>query len=142
MNKYLSPYYPRRARWYSRFLYLGLATRHQLALDRICLPEEISVGGIIWGLLVPGLAVYIRGPRFWGKIALSACALLFLLFIVWLGYPFGNYAFGLMISIHATGFVYYCSPPPAGKGILHPPSFYGGGLGWHVVCIFTRRCEV
>jgi hypothetical protein len=110
MNKYISPYYPRRARWYSRLLYLGLATRHRLALDRIRLPKEITPGGIILGVLIPGLAVYIRGPRFWGKIALSTCAILFLLFIVWLGYPFGNYAFGLMISIHASGFVYYCSP--------------------------------
>ena len=109
-EKMSSPYYPRRARWYSRFFYLGLATRHRLALDRIRMPKEITVGGIILGFLVPGLAVYIRGPRFWGKIALSACALLFLLFIVWLGYPFGNYAFGLMLSIHTSGFVYYCSP--------------------------------
>jgi len=109
-EKMSSPYYPRRARWYSRFFYLGLATRHRLALDRIRLPKEITVGGIILGFLIPGLAVYIRGPRFWGKIALSACALLFLFFIVWLGYPFGNYAFGLMLSIHASGFVYYCSP--------------------------------
>ena len=38
------------------------------------------------------------------------CALLFTIFIVWLGYPVGNYAFGMMISIHTTGFVYYCSP--------------------------------
>ena len=89
--------------------------RRQLALDRIRLPKEMTVGGIILGLLIPGLAVYIRGPRFWGKIALCACAGLFLVFIVWLGdpfigFPFGNYAFGLMMSIHATGFVYYCSP--------------------------------
>ena len=41
---------------------------------------------------------------------MAACALLFAIFIVWLGYPIGNYAFGLMLSIHTTGFVYYCSP--------------------------------
>jgi hypothetical protein len=106
----VSPYYPPRARWYSGFFYLGLATRRRLALDRLQLPKETTLGGIILGILVPGLAVYIRGPRLWGKIALSACAILFLLFIVWLGYPFGNLAFGLLISIHASGFAYYCSP--------------------------------
>jgi len=105
-----SDYYPPRARWYGRFFYLGLATRRRLALDRIHLPKETTFGGIILGILIPGLAVYIRGPRLWGQIALSACAIMFLLFIVWLGYPFGNLAFGLLISIHTSGFAYYCSP--------------------------------
>lgn len=87
-----------------------MAIRHRTALDRIRLPREISLSGLLGSFLVPGLAVYLRGPRFLGKAALAACALLFLCFIVWLGYPFGNYAFGLMLSIHASGFVYYCSP--------------------------------
>jgi hypothetical protein len=66
--------------------------------------------GLVAGFLVPGLAVYIRGPRRWGKAALAGCGLLLLLFIVWFGYPAGNLAFGLLLSIHITGFVYYCSP--------------------------------
>jgi hypothetical protein len=110
MSKLVSPFYPPRARWYSRLYYLGLATRQRLALDRIQLPEEITALGLVLGFLIPGLAVCLRGPRRWGEIALSACALLFLLFIVWLGYPAGNYAFGMMLSIHASGFVYYCAP--------------------------------
>lgn len=114
-----SPYYPPRERWYSRFLYFGLATRRQLALDRIHLPKEITIRGIILGLLVPGLAVYLRGPRFWGKIAISACAILFLIFIVWLGYPLGNYAFGFMLSLHASGLVYYCSPFVVNRPLAH-----------------------
>ena len=108
-NEVGSPYYPPRQRWYGRVYYWGLATRRRLALDRIHLPEETTFGGIILGILIPGLAVYIRGPRLWGKIALSACAILFLLFIVWLGYPLANFAFGLLIAIHASGFAYYCS---------------------------------
>ncbi len=56
-EKMSSPYYPRRARWYSRVFYLGLATRHRLALDRIRLPKAITVGGIVLGFLIPGLAV-------------------------------------------------------------------------------------
>lgn len=78
-------------------------------MDRIHLPIETTLFGLIGGFFVPGLAVYLRGPRLRGQAALLACALLFLCFIVWLGQPFGNYAFGLMLSIHASGFVYYCS---------------------------------
>lgn len=84
--------------------------RHRLALDRIQLPNEITFAGLIAAILIPGVAVYLRGPRLWGKAALTVCALLSTIFIVWLGYPAGNYAFGMMISIHTTGFVYYCSP--------------------------------
>lgn len=137
MNKYTSPYYPGRARWYSRLFYLGLATRHWLAMDRIRLPREISIGGIILGLLIPGLAVYLRGPRLWGKIALSACAFLFALFIVCLGYPVGNFALGLMLSLHASGFVYYCSPYLIGRSFPHRIFFTllvltGIGLGFYL----------
>ena len=109
-EKMSSPYYPRRARWYGRIFYFGGAIRHRLALDRIYLPKDITLGGLIGSFLVPGLGVYLRGPKFYGKMALAACGLLFAIFIVWLGYPIGNYAIGLMLSIHTSGFVYYCSP--------------------------------
>jgi hypothetical protein len=66
--------------------------------------------GLVAGFLVPGLAVYIRGPRLWGKAALAGCGLLLLIFIVGFGHPVGNFAFGLLLSIHVSGFVYYCSP--------------------------------
>ncbi len=108
-------------------------------LDRIRsrLPRDITLGGLVAAFLVPGLAVYIRGPRFWGTIALSACAFLFLLFIVWLGYPIGNFAFGLMLSIHVTGFVYYCSRYLLGWSFSHRIVFtllvlMGIGLGFYL----------
>ena len=110
MSQLPPPFYPPRARWYSRFLYLGLATRHRLELDPFRLPKEMTCQGVILGLLIPGLAVQLRGPRFWGTLALSACAVLLLLFVVWLGSPLGNFAFSLMLSLHVSGFVYYCSP--------------------------------
>ncbi len=46
---------------------------------------------------------------------MAVCAALFLCFIIWLGYPFGNFAFGLLLSVHASGFIYYCSPYLLGK---------------------------
>jgi hypothetical protein len=105
-----SPYYPPRARWYSFFLSFGGTIRRRLALDRIHLPREMALVGLVAGFLVPGLAVYIRGPRLWGKAALAGCGLLLLIFIVGFGHPVGNFAFGLLLSIHVSGFVYYCSP--------------------------------
>jgi len=123
MGKCASPYYPPRARWYARFFYLGAATRHRLALDRIHLPRDITVLGLLASILIPGLGVYLRGPRLWGKITLSVCALLFLCFIIWLGYPFGNYAFGMMISVHVTGLTYYCSPYLREKDFLYRMAF-------------------
>lgn len=107
-----SPYYPPRARWYSPVLDIGNAVRRRLALERLAfsLPDEARISHLIAGFLVPGLAVYFRGPQLWGKVAMASSALLALVFIVWLGYPVANLAFGLMISLHTTGFVYYCGP--------------------------------
>jgi hypothetical protein len=105
-----SPYYPPRARWYSRLFSFGGTIRRRLALDRFLLPREMAMAGLAASFLVPGLAVYIRGPRLWGRAALAGCGLLLLIFIVWFGCPAGNLAFGLLLSIHVSGFVYYCSP--------------------------------
>jgi hypothetical protein len=105
-----SPYYPPRARWYSHLLFFCGTIRRRLALDRILLPREMALVGLVGSFLVPGLAVYIRGPRLWGRAALVSCGLLLLSFIVWFGHPAGNFALGLLLSIHISGFVYYCSP--------------------------------
>jgi hypothetical protein len=105
-------YYPPRARWYAPIFNVGGALRRRLALDRltVTLPDDVSFAQLIAGFLVPGLAVYLRGPRRWGKVAMGVSGLLALVFVVALGQPLANIAFGLMISIHATGFVYYCQP--------------------------------
>ena len=109
MSKFASPYYPPRARWYSPVFTFGDSIRRHLAFDRIRLPKGVTLMGLVGSFLIPGLGFYFRGPRLCGRIAIPACGLLFLGFIMWLGYPLGNYAFGLMLSIHVTGFVYYCS---------------------------------
>lgn len=105
-----SPFYPPRARWYAPVFYLGNALRRRLALDRLSLPREMQTADLLFGFLVPGLAVVLRGPRIWGRAALAASALLALVYVVWLGYPAANFAFGLLLSVHSTGFVYYCNP--------------------------------
>jgi hypothetical protein len=110
-----SSYYPPRARWYSFVFSLGNVLRRRMAMDRINLPREMKIGEMVASFFMPGLAVWLRGPRMWGQAALAGSAALFLIFIVWLGYAVANLAFGLLISLHATGFVYYCNPLMAGE---------------------------
>lgn len=109
MSKATSPFYPPRARWYSPVVYLFSAIVRRLALDRLHLPPGISLLPLVASLFVPGLGFYFRS-RFWGKITLPSCAPLFCIFIIWLGYPIANAAFGLLISVHVSGITYYCSP--------------------------------
>lgn len=105
-----SSYYPPRARWYSFLFTFGNTLRRRLALDRIQLPDEMTLGGVVAGFLVPGLGVYLRGPKLWGYAAVAGCGLLALLSIVWFGLMAGNLAFGLLLSLHVSSFVYYCDP--------------------------------
>ncbi len=105
-----SPYYPPRARWYSGIFYFFDRMGYQWVQDRLALPSEMNVAELIASLLVPGLAVYFRAPRLLGKVALFLAGLLLLVFTIWLGYGVGNLAFGMLLSLHVSGFVYYCTP--------------------------------
>ena len=110
-----SAYYPPRARWYAFVFSLGNALRRRLAMDRNKMPRTMKIGELLAGFFVPGVAVWLRGPKLWGQAALAGSVALILVFNVWLGYPAGNFAFGWLISLHCTGFVYYCSPLMAGE---------------------------
>jgi hypothetical protein len=77
-------------------------------------PKEVSLFGLISGLLVPGLAVYFRSPDLSGKAALAVCGALLLVFIVFLGFPVANVAFTILLSIHLVGLTAYCKPLFAG----------------------------
>jgi hypothetical protein len=110
MSKATSPYYPPRARWYAPVFYVANMVRRGIAMDRIYLPGEVTWPGLALSFLVPGLGFYLRGPRIWGKTVMAGCALLFFLFIIGFGYPYANFAFGMIISAHVSGIVYYCAP--------------------------------
>jgi hypothetical protein len=110
MSKATSPYYPPRARWYAPVFRVFASTRMAMAMDRIRLPAAITWRGLILSFLVPGLGFYLRGPRIYGRVAMSACVVLFLIFIACFGYPLGNFAFGLIISTHTSAIAYYCGP--------------------------------
>jgi hypothetical protein len=108
MSKATSPYYPPRARWYASVFYLFGAVRRNIGLERIHLPPSITWPGLAACFLIPGFGFYLRGPRILGRAMMGVCALLFTIFIVWLGYPIANIACGLMVSTHVSGIAYYC----------------------------------
>jgi len=105
-----SGYYPPRARWYSPLLTVGHAMRRRMSLDRLTMPETMRMNELLASVLAPGVAVWLRGPRMWGKSALAGSMGLVLVFLIWMGNPVASYAMGLLISLHSTGVVYYCNP--------------------------------
>src|ERR1019366_3092617 len=114
MEHWASSYYPPRARWYSRLLFMTGGLRRHLALDRLRLPSGVPFSRGVASFLVPGLGFYLRGLRLWGRAAMGFCALLALVFFVGLGSTVGNLAFGLLLSIHVTSLIYVLEPWLAG----------------------------
>jgi hypothetical protein len=112
--KWDSPYYPPRARWYAPIFDVGARIRRRTAFDRMRWPMGVSPGEFLGGLLVPGLGFYAQGSRLLGHAAVASCALLISVFIVWLGYPAANWAFGFLLSIHASGIIRLLEPWLAG----------------------------
>src|SRR5262245_42375038 len=111
MGRIVSPYYPPRARWYSRSVFrLCEAVKRVPGLDRLHLPDQIAPTTFLAGLLVPGVAFIARKERLIGRAILFGYLLLLLVFIVWLGYPVANLAFGLMLSAHVTSILFLVSP--------------------------------
>jgi hypothetical protein len=85
-----------------------------LALDRIRLPPQVTSREFLISLLVPGYAFRARAARHWGIAALVSSAALLLTLFIALGYPIGNFAVGLLLSLHSTGIVYLLEPSLAG----------------------------
>jgi len=109
-----SSYYPRRATFFSPILDRagGFVQRLRDLVAQV--PDEVTSVGLIASLLVPGLAIYLRDPGRSGKAALAVCAGLFLVFVAFIGFPFANAAFTLLLSIHVVGVIAYCKPLLAG----------------------------
>jgi len=114
MSKFASPYYPPRAKWYSPLLQLGSAIRRRAELDRLQLPVGISLGELIKSIWWPGIGFYVRKEKLIGAAIICGSVLLASIFIVWLGYPAANIAFGLLLSAHVTSLVFLCAPWLAG----------------------------
>jgi hypothetical protein len=108
-DRHCSPYYPPRAKWYSGALTLGDSLGRRMPWNTGQFPE-MATGALLAAFLVPGLGILLTGRKRlgWCAIALSFC--LMVAFIVWLGYPAGNFAFGWLISLHVTSIGCYCAP--------------------------------
>jgi len=105
-----SAYYPPRARWYSFLFTFGNKVRRCLALDRIHLPQAMTLGGTVASFLIPGLGFYLRSPKLWGYAAFAGCGLAAFGSVAGYGQMAGNVALGMLLSIHVSGFVFYCDP--------------------------------
>jgi hypothetical protein len=70
----------------------------------------MTFGGAAASFLVPSLGIYFRGQKIGGLAALTGWGLLLLLFLAGFGSSIGDFAFGLSLAVHASGFTYYCNP--------------------------------
>ncbi len=81
MTRPESPYYPRRANFFSPLLSWGDACHRLWRRADLFLAGKVTVRGIIASVFIPGFAFYLRGPRRSGLAAMGVCALLALLFM-------------------------------------------------------------
>lgn len=136
MNKFSSQYYPPRAKWYSPVFQLGNSIRRRMYLDRINLPAGVSVGDIFKSLLWPGIGFCVRGEILTGIAIGCASALLAVIFVIWLGYPAANVAFGLFVSAHVTSLLFMLNPLLATMSLRSRLAFAVGVLLFIGCCIY------
>jgi len=79
-------------------------------LDRIHLPTGMATRAFVAGLLIPGYAFVARQERLIGRFVMLSYGLLAAVFVLWLGYPVANVAFGLMLSIHVSSVIFLLNP--------------------------------
>ena len=106
MNGISSSYYPKRARWHSRFVYPWLDLMRALHLEAIHLPSGISGRDFLLGLIWPGHAFGALGKKLYGKWLKLLYALATLVFVMALGHFAGTVAFGVMVSIHTISILF------------------------------------
>jgi len=106
MSSIESSYYPPRARWYSSVFYLADALRRRLHLEELRPPPGITWLVFLASLALPGYSFLTSGRKTWGQVTMGAYAITVLIFLIWLGYPFANLVFGLMISLHVSSIIF------------------------------------
>src|SRR5215831_2589035 len=105
-DKFDSPYYPQRARWWSHLLSPWFKLRCKLHLEKIYLPPGFVVRQFFLSLLLPGYVFFVNGRRRLGWAFVSIYFLSAALFIIALGYQLGSLGYGLMVSAHASSIVF------------------------------------
>jgi hypothetical protein len=103
-------FYPPRAGWSSGILSGWDACKRRLRLDWVHLPSGISFRSFVVSLLIPGWGFRARGGVGLAGPVMAMCAVLALAFVVFLGRPLANLAFGLLLAAHTVS-VYYLVLP-------------------------------
>ena len=104
-----SPFYPPRARWWSRLLFPWFRFQRVLHLEKIHCPAGFSAGTTFLALLVPGFSFCTLGRRTLGLSILAIYCVSVPVYIVRLGFREGSFAYGLMLAAHATSIFYLLS---------------------------------
>jgi hypothetical protein len=103
----VSEYYPPRARWHTRLLFESWRhVRRLLHLEKLHLPGRLSPIGWVLSLALPAFSFFALGRRLLGGLFLAAYGVAAAVFIIRLGYPAANLAFGVLIFVHATSIIF------------------------------------
>lgn len=106
MNSSSSPYYPRRAHWYSRLWYPWEAVKRSFRLDRIEQWIELPLHQLVLAAIVPGCAPWLYGRKGLSVVLMASYTFLAIVYVVWIGHTAANLALGGLISIHSSGIVF------------------------------------
>ncbi len=101
-----SEYYPPRARWWGRLFSPWFKIQRTLHLEKIHLPIGFTIQQFALCLILPGYAFFANGRRTLGWSFVVVYLVSAVLFIVALGYQWGNLGYGLMISAHASSIIF------------------------------------
>lgn len=143
MSDVSSPYYPPRAGWTRRVYSAVHFWRRRLHLERLSIPRlAVTPSRSILALLLPGYSFWDAGWKVAGRLVACAWVMAGLVFVVALGYPFSNLAFGMMISLHVSSILHLINRIAPGMQVLKrlvlslavlfvvAQVFYWSGLKW------------
>ena len=108
-DHFASPFYPPRARWWSRLLFPWFRLQRALHLEKIHCPAGFNAGETFLSLLVPGLSFIVLGRRMLGLCVLGIYGVAVPVYFIRLGFTEGNFAYGLMLAAHAMSVFYLLS---------------------------------
>jgi len=101
-----SEFYPPRARWYSPLFRPWFKLQRALHLEKIRFPAGFTAWQVVLSLLLPGYALFVNRRKMVGAAFVAIYLASLVCFVVWLGFPIGGAAYGLMISIHASSIIF------------------------------------
>lgn len=100
-DQFESPFYPPRARWWSRLFSPWFRFQRALHLEKIHCPNGYTTGETFLSLFVPGFSFLVSGRRMLGFAVLGIYAVAVPVYFVRLGFTEGNFAYGLLLAAHS-----------------------------------------